>query len=106
MMSSLPVILLLLISITNSLTVYRDEDCPRIRKPFHTLTEDERMLYVNGFMALRKNGKLEIISNVAVHKGSSFFFFHAYMIWEAETAIRDLGGEYSCFSMPYWDYTI
>jgi len=94
-----------------SATLFREEDCPRLRRPFHTLNEDERMLYVNGFQALRQNGKLETIAtthaaNVAVHKGSSFFFLHAYMIWEAETAIRDLGGEYSCFSMPYWDYTM
>eukprot|EP00484_Ammonia_sp_Unknown_P014843 CAMPEP_0197073002 /NCGR_PEP_ID=MMETSP1384-20130603/210382_1 /TAXON_ID=29189 /ORGANISM="Ammonia sp." /LENGTH=615 /DNA_ID=CAMNT_0042511827 /DNA_START=44 /DNA_END=1888 /DNA_ORIENTATION=+ len=97
--------------ITKSDTIYRDEDCMRVRKPFHTMTEDERMLYVRGFQELRKNGKLKIIAdthaaNVAVHKGSSFFFFHAYMIWEAETAIRELGDEFECFSMPYWDYTI
>ena len=89
---------------------YRDEDCPRIRKPLHTLSESERMLYVNGFREIRKNGKLEILSDthaaeIEIHKGSSFFFYHAYIIWEAETAIRELGGDYECFSMPYWDYT-
>jgi len=92
-------------------TLFREEDCPRIRRPFHTLSEQERMLYVDGFQALRQNGKLETIAvthaaNVAVHKGSSFFFLHSYMIWEAETAIRELGGDFECFSMPYWDYTM
>jgi len=92
-------------------TMFREEDCPRVRQAFHTLSEDERMLYVKGFVELRKNGKLEQIAtahaaNVAVHKGSSFFFLHAYMIWEAETAIRELGGDFACFSMPYWDYTM
>eukprot|EP01084_Bolivina_argentea_P000145 284_1 len=112
MLSSLLIISTsLLISPLTSEPKYRDEDCPRIRKPFHTLSEDERMLYVTGFQQLRKNGKLEVIStthaaNVAVHKGASFFFLHAYMIWEAETAIRELGPEYTCFGMPYWDYTI
>merc|ERR1740116_158677 len=94
-----------------SATLFREEDCPRTRRPYHTLTEDERLLYVKGFQGLRANGKLEQIAtahaaNVAVHKGSSFFFLHAYMIWEAETAIRELGGDFACFSMPYWDYTM
>ena len=94
-----------------SATLFREEDCPRIRRPFHTLSESERLQYVSGFQALRANGKLETIAvahaaNVAVHKGSSFFFLHSYMIWEAETAIRELGGDFACFSMPYWDYTM
>eukprot|EP01083_Nonionella_stella_P238500 835707_1 len=100
----------LVIQTAMSLTKYLDEDCVRLRKPLHRLTEDERMLYVKGYQALRRSGKLDIIStthaaNVAVHKGASFFFLHAYMIWEAETAIRQMGEEYKCFAMPYWDYT-
>ena len=83
---SLLLLALLAIPGFQSAGLYRDESCNRVRKPIHTLSEEERMLYVNGFQELRKNGKLEILAtthaaNVASHKGSSFFFLHAYMIW-------------------------
>eukprot|EP00485_Elphidium_margaritaceum_P008361 CAMPEP_0202690690 /NCGR_PEP_ID=MMETSP1385-20130828/5606_1 /ASSEMBLY_ACC=CAM_ASM_000861 /TAXON_ID=933848 /ORGANISM="Elphidium margaritaceum" /LENGTH=577 /DNA_ID=CAMNT_0049345975 /DNA_START=36 /DNA_END=1769 /DNA_ORIENTATION=- len=104
-------VLVFLAWVSHADTKYRDEECPRIRHPLHALTEDERMLFVRGYQALRKNGKLKVLSdthaaNIAEHKGASFFAFHAYIIWEAETAIRELGDEFACFSMPYWDYTL
>ena len=69
---------------TFSLAYSDTEDCPRLRRPFHTLTGEERKLYVNGFIELRRNGKLDAISaahaaNTPSHKGASFFFLHAYL---------------------------
>merc|ERR1719493_380321 len=49
-----------------------------------------------------------IISEVTcseVHKTTEFLFWHGYFVWELENQFRNLGGEYSCFSMPYWDIT-
>jgi len=28
------------------------------------------------------------------------------MVWEVESAIRDLGGKFACFTMPYYDWTL
>jgi len=40
-----------------------------------------------------------------VHRGSSFFFYHSYYVWEVETQIRALGDRFECFSLPYYDWT-
>ena len=36
------------------------------------------------------------------HATSAFLPWHRYFIWELESNIRELGGEYECFSLPYW----
>ena len=38
-----------------------------------------------------------------IHKSSQNFFWHSYWLCLLEDAIRDLGGEYECFTVPYWD---
>ena len=40
-----------------------------------------------------------------VHKASSFFFWHSYLTWELESRIRNLGGKWKCFAIPYWDFS-
>jgi len=77
----------------------------------HLLTEDELMLYVDGLQALRANGKYQIMVDAhsqytEVHRGSSFFAYHTYFVWEVETQIRQLGGRFTCFALPYYDFTV
>jgi len=40
-----------------------------------------------------------------IHKSSQNFFWHSYWLYLMEDAIRDFGGEYECFTIPYWDVT-
>eukprot|EP00486_Rosalina_sp_Unknown_P001121 CAMPEP_0201564032 /NCGR_PEP_ID=MMETSP0190_2-20130828/1815_1 /ASSEMBLY_ACC=CAM_ASM_000263 /TAXON_ID=37353 /ORGANISM="Rosalina sp." /LENGTH=383 /DNA_ID=CAMNT_0047979627 /DNA_START=276 /DNA_END=1427 /DNA_ORIENTATION=+ len=40
-----------------------------------------------------------------VHFGSTYLFWHGYLAWELESRIRNLGGEYACFGLPYWDFS-
>eukprot|EP01084_Bolivina_argentea_P208800 355848_1 len=91
---------------------YYAESCDRVRKPFHLLTNDERMLFVEGYQKLRLNGMLDILSQVhhlaphmGTNHGSDFFYWHSYFIWDFETQIRNLGDKFKCFSLPYWDFT-
>lgn len=76
---------------------YVKEECDRIRRPMHELSEDELMLYVEGLQRIRDNGKYQIMADAhaghtLIHRGSSFFFYHTYFVWEVETQIRALGG--------------
>merc|ERR1719242_2273312 len=85
--------------------------CTRLRRPVHTLDEDELMLYVDGIQAIRENGKYQIMVDAhsqytEVHRGSSFFFYHTYFVWEVETQIRKLGDKWKCFALPYYDWTV
>jgi len=69
------------------------------------------MLYVDGLQAIRANGKYQIMVDAhsqytEVHRGSSFFFYHTYFVWEVETQIRQLGGRFTCFALPYYDWTV
>jgi len=75
------------------------------------MSEDELMLYVDGLQAIRANGKYQTMVEAhsqytEVHRGSSFFFYHTYFVWEVETQIRQLGGRFTCFALPYYDWTV
>eukprot|EP01083_Nonionella_stella_P137933 419667_1 len=92
-----------------------DNKCTRHRKPWHMISDEERLLFVNGFQSLRRNGilstfatthHLEGIAFANIHKTSEFFYWHSYFVWEIETAFRALGDDYQCFAMPYWDISI
>jgi len=89
-------------------------DCSvRHRKPWHLLSDDERALFVSGFQTLRSNGIMDLFilahrpSNYAInpHKTSQNFLWHSYFVWEMENQFRNLGPDYECFGMPYWDIT-
>ena len=116
------------------------EECDRIRKPMHLLSEEELMLYVDGLQQIRKNGKYQIMvdahsKETEIHRGTSFFFYHTFFVWEVETfgtssvyisqslfsynnpilthhpqnthrQIRALGSKWNCFAIPYYDWTI
>jgi len=104
----------------NEFDTYNADKCQRIRRPWHKLTPPERDLYISGLLKLRENGQqsLDIDELIAIgsvhvdtyapfiHKTSSYLFWHGYLTWELESRIRNLGGKYSCFGMPYWDFTL
>jgi len=90
---------------------YLKEPCERIRRPIDQLPREELMLYVEGMQQIRASGKYQILidahkEHTEIHRGSSFFFYHSYYVWEVETQIRMLGGRFKCFALPYYDWTI
>ena len=87
--------------------------CSRHRKPWHLISDEERDLYINGMTALATQGKLKLftqqhdiwdgnLGSQQAHGTSSFLTWHRYFIWELESNIRELGGQFECFSLPYW----
>ena len=36
-----------------------------------------------------------------IHKTSSYLYWHGCILWELELRMRELGGTYKCFGMPY-----
>eukprot|EP01084_Bolivina_argentea_P118909 210921_1 len=92
-------------------------ECDRHRKPWHLSTYDEQMLYVRAYQQLRNNGQLDTfieahhladtpIAFADVHFTAQFFPWHSYFLTEIESQIRNLGGEFKCFALPYWDFTV
>jgi len=91
-------------------------DTKRVRKPWHSLSDEDQMLYTRGFQQLSREGTLALYiaahqtatgqDEYNVHKSSQNLFWHSYWLYEMENAFRDLGGEYECFTIPYWDVTI
>eukprot|EP01084_Bolivina_argentea_P170740 295864_1 len=104
----------------NEYDTYNADECRRVRRPWHTLSTEERALYISGLLQLRKkaNGDIEHdeLLNIGsvhedeyspfIHKTSAYLFWHGYFVWELESRIRNLGGKYRCFGMPYWDFTL
>jgi len=103
----------------NVYDTYNADECQRIRRPWHKLTPEARDLYISGLLQLRKNGngnvtedELVSIASVhddplaSIHRTSHYLFWHGYLVWELESRIRNLGGKWRCFGMPYWDFTL
>jgi len=88
-----------------------DSTTPRVRKPWHSLSNEDQLLYAHGFQALHREGTLVLFLeshdnaniNYHVHGTPQNFFWHSYWLYELENSFRDLGGEYECFTLPYWD---
>merc|ERR1719474_1002508 len=69
----------------------------------------ERDLYINGFKELADEGIPQIFTQTHLesseHSNAAFLPWHREYIYLMENAIRNLGGQYSCFTMPYWDWS-
>jgi len=87
----------------------------RVRKAWHSLSDEDQMLFVNGFQELHRNSRLiQFIEShqkatgsdeYNIHKSAQNLYWHSYWLYELENAFRDLGEEYECFTLPYWDVT-
>ena len=107
------------LSPSNIYDTYNAAECRRVRKSWNSMSTPERSLYVEGLLELRKQGQkmMELDEFVAIasvhddffgsitHHDSDYLFWHGYLVWELESRIRDLGGKFRCFGMPYWDFT-
>jgi len=127
-MLSLPIAsVLLLMSLTsvampNEFDTYNADSCQRVRRSWTSLSDADKSLYIRGLLKLREptahnaqnyNDEFEVImqehgtetaSND--HTESNWWFWHAYLIYEVESRVRNLGGEFACFALPYWDFTM
>jgi len=97
-------------------TVFSECDTEeRVRKPWHWVSEEDKLLYVNGFQTLHRESMLiEFLEShqkattgdtYNIHDEPENFFWHSYWLWEMENSFRALGGDYECFTLPYWDPT-
>eukprot|EP00484_Ammonia_sp_Unknown_P000705 CAMPEP_0197021240 /NCGR_PEP_ID=MMETSP1384-20130603/2144_1 /TAXON_ID=29189 /ORGANISM="Ammonia sp." /LENGTH=879 /DNA_ID=CAMNT_0042449021 /DNA_START=23 /DNA_END=2662 /DNA_ORIENTATION=- len=84
-------------------------ECARHREPWHLISQEQRDLYINGYKQLAQDGKLALFTQThkesGKHTEARFLPWHRYFLYELETQIRNLGPEYECFAMPYWDWT-
>jgi len=82
------------------------------------MSAEDQQLYIDGFSALTAasiggEGFIQTLSqdhydqfDGDAHEGSYFFPWHREMLYRLESEIRNLGGDYSCFSLPYWDSSV
>ncbi|OQR96896.1 hypothetical protein THRCLA_07141 [Thraustotheca clavata] len=84
---------------------------PRVRRPWGSLTTDEQQLYVNAVALAMQKGYhhkfVEVHDEVeGVYEAHSctFFYWHRKFLLAYETMLRSLGDQYSCITIPYWDY--
>jgi len=118
----LSLLLSLAVAMHNEFDTYNADACQRVRKGWNTLSDDEKSLAIRGLIKLREqtkensqshNDEYEVImaehstpTAKSDHQHSNWFFWHAYLIWEVESRVRNLGGEFACYALPYWDYTM
>jgi len=104
----------------NEFDSYNSNECKRVRRPWSKLTSEERQSYKEAILKLREDGggdidKDDLIAvgsehehnyGEIVHQASTYLFWHGYLLWELESRIRNLGGKWACFGMPYWDFSM
>ena len=86
--------------------------CPRIRREWNTMSQSDRDLYINGFLQLASNGVIakftdqhaDVTAEEQAHVASTFLPWHRLFLFELETQFRNLGGQYACFGLPYWNW--
>ncbi|XP_033758417.1 uncharacterized protein LOC117340764 [Pecten maximus] len=88
----------------------------RLRKEYRMMSNKERNTYHYCMNQLRFNttvsgtsgyGALESLhkENINAHGGVSFLAWHRVYLWALENALRNLGGDCSQLTLPYWDCT-
>ena len=92
-----------------------DVACPAVRerKSWRQLSDQEKTRYYSAIYKLQDAELLEPFIQIHelsynlqyAHSSSSGFFpWHRKYLLEFETAIRSLGDEFACFTLPYWNY--
>jgi len=87
----------------------------RVRKPWNSLSDTDQLLFAKGFQALHTTKVLDTFmmahekatsaDSLNIHTTSQNLFWHSYWLWELESSFRQIGPEYECFTLPYWDVT-
>jgi len=82
----------------------------RHRVSWQETTQENRDLYIRGFKTLADQGIMWQFTQCHLesseHSTHEFLPWHREFVFRLEEAIRGLGGEFACFTLPYWDWTM
>ncbi|KAL1496721.1 hypothetical protein AB1Y20_014314 [Prymnesium parvum] len=87
-------------------------ECMRVRKDWNDLRDDERERYVRAVNGLKAAGVYDhFVATHAyapnkdfAHGSSGFLPWHRKYLLEFENALRAVGPEFRCVTVPYWDW--
>ncbi len=90
------------------------QDCFRVRKNILNLTPEELADFIEALQVLKANGVYDNVTAVhgdpktfGLFHGNDYFLpWHRWYVLKIETEVRNLGGKWACFAMPYWDWTL
>eukprot|EP01084_Bolivina_argentea_P063845 116471_1 len=84
----------------------------RIRKSWWDTTDTEKQRFATAVRQLARNGdyasfqRSHAKNSNAYHGHPPFSPYHRGLLYRFETAVRNLGGEYADFTVPYFDHTV
>jgi tyrosinase len=89
-------------------------DCFKVRRNILSLNQTEVDDLIQAFFILKLRGVYDNITwyhgeipTFYMFHGNNFFLpWHRWYVLYIENAIRDIGGRFSCFAMPYWDWAL
>ena len=84
----------------------------RIRKDYNDLTVAERKLYIKAVKEAKAAGKYDMFvalhkfanNDVYAHSSGGFYPWHRKFLLEFENMLRSLKEEYTCVTIPFWDW--
>ncbi|KAE9357621.1 hypothetical protein PF008_g3069 [Phytophthora fragariae] len=85
---------------------------PRIRKPWELLLPQERDVYLRAIARSMDDGyyikfveiHTEQMTTIEAHNTCMFVYWHRLLLLGFENMLRSYGGEFSCITVPYWNY--
>ena len=94
--------------------VFRPNDgCgPRIRRPWHNLSQDDKDLYLDAVeLSLQKKYNvyftalhMDSMTSIEAHDTCGFLVWHRTFNLAYENMLRSLGPRFKCITIPYWDF--
>ncbi|OWZ24654.1 hypothetical protein PHMEG_000264 [Phytophthora megakarya] len=85
---------------------------PRIRKPWELLLPVEKEIYLRAIARSMDDGyyikfveiHTEQMTTIEAHNTCMFVYWHRLLLLGFENMLRSYGGEFSCITVPYWNY--
>lgn len=85
---------------------------PRIRKSWDLLSPIEQGVYLRAVARSMDDGyyikfvelHTEQMTTAEAHRTCMFIYWHRQMLLAFENMLRSYGGEFSCITVPYWNY--
>lgn len=85
---------------------------PRIRKPWELLLPQEKDIYLRAIARAMDDGyyikfveiHTEQMTTIEAHNTCMFVYWHRLLLLGWENMLRSYGGEFSCITVPYWNY--
>lgn len=85
---------------------------PRLRRSWDMLTPVEQELYLRAVAQTMDDGlyikfveiHTEQMTTAEAHRTCMFIYWHRVFLLGFENLLRSYGGEFSCLTIPYWNY--